>query len=250
MWEEVNQVLCRNLETRLPKWQQLKAGERCCWSQLLSWFQTLVSCRVSMQERPGLLLHETNFMHLAWNISVVQVAFKNFFPASVQLSAKLLEIQTSTRARCRNLAWRVHVVVDSATDKLLKMRRFARSPSIKVFRRYRNCMRAISTYVQGATKSLSLACAWGDTEVSYFCSALRTFQPYGLNLIKNLFASASLSAPTWCAFPFLSQHHTQTVPDRMANELSCFSVSKYLQIWCAASLQPFKPQGKKVHGEW
>ena len=114
-----------------------------------------------------------------------------------------------------------------------------------------NCMRAISTYVQVATKSLILACAWGDTEVSYFCSAWRTFQPYGLNLIKNLFASASLSVPTWGAFPFLSQHHTQTVPDRMANDLSCFSVSKYLQIWCGAStLQPFKPQGKKLHGEW
>ena len=38
-----------------------------------------------------------------------------------------------------------------------------------------------------------------------------------------LLASASLSAPTWCAFQFLSQHHTQTVPDRMANDLSCIS---------------------------
>ena len=129
MWEEVNQVLCRNLETRLPKWQQLKVGERCCWSQLLSWFQTLVSCRVSMQEPPGVLLHETNFMHLAWNISVVQVAFKHFSPASVQLSAKLLEIQTSTKARCQNLAWGVHVVVDSKTDKLLKMRRLQDLPA-------------------------------------------------------------------------------------------------------------------------
>ena len=53
-------------------------------------------------------------------------------------------------------------MVDFATDKLLKMQRFARSPK---FRRYRDCMRAISTYVRVATKSLILACAFGDAEV-------------------------------------------------------------------------------------